>query len=188
LNNRLVLWISMLGLLTLMLVPASCSSYVAPTSIIIPTPHGTNLGFANCLVCHTGGEYPIPSDAIHFNADIGTCTLLSCHPVKGAEPVVITTTTTPTPTVTVTTATTAPPTATTTTAPPTLTTTTTVPPTTTTQAVPATLSPEYHKMYKDASVCFACHTGLQPVVPNPADHADYAPTSCLDPGCHVLPK
>ena len=164
-NNRLVLRLLMLGgLLSLVLVPAACSSYVSPTVVMVPTPHDIDLGFSNCLVCHTGGQYPIPSDAIHINVGVGMCTLSSCHPVAGAVPIVTKTTTTP------------PPTGTTTAPPP------------TTKATAATLSPDAHKMYKDASVCFACHTGLAPVVANPPDHEGYAPTSCLDAGCHVLPQ
>ena len=55
------------------------------------TPHDVNLGFENCLVCHTGGLYAMPDDAIH-DVPIGMCATPPCHPVAGTIP----TTTTPT--------------------------------------------------------------------------------------------
>ena len=55
-------------------------------------------------------------------------------------------------------------------------------------AVAGPISAENHVGYTDSSLCNLCHLGAASVLDNPEDHADYAPTSCLDSGCHELPE
>ena len=49
---------------------------------------------------------------------------------------------------------------------------------------PGPISADNHVGQADSSLCSMCHPAM---LPNPADHADYANDSCLDAGCHELP-
>jgi hypothetical protein len=150
------------GFLILVSVLAACGRTTMPGDRIKVVPHSVGWGFTNCLVCHSGKLAP-PSAFHPTNPTVEQCLTPGCHAEGTITP------TTPPPT--------------TTTTPPTSTTT---PPTTTPES-PGPISYENHFPYTDASTCFICHTGLAPVLANPADHADYANDSCLDPGCHELP-
>ncbi len=163
-KNKSIFWL-LIAVLIMVPALAACGNNTELGDGIYVMPHGTGLGFDNCLVCHTGGLYAMPDDAIH-NVGIETCIL--CHP----ESTTTVTTTTPTPTTTTT---------------PTITTPTITTPTTTTTPPQGPISYESHYLYTDVSLCNLCHTGLAPILANPENHADYANDSCFDAGCHELP-
>ncbi len=205
-KNKSMLTLLIAGLLILATVATACSNYMPPTDAPFLTPHNIDLGFSNCLVCHTGGEYPIPVDIYHPSGITNdTCISPICHPL-------LATYTTPPPTGTTTTL---PPTGTTTTPPPTGTTTTPPPTGTTTTGVPPVLDLTAKQLevafHPEAylTLCLICHgegVGIQQyplppvwpgtnVTPGPwtiipgsdQDHTGRTDvTQCISTGCHQM--
>ncbi|MCK5577769.1 MAG: hypothetical protein KAI14_05570, partial [Dehalococcoidales bacterium] len=93
-KNKLMLLL-VLGLLVSVL--AACGGATVLGDGEYPTPHALTLGFENCLLCHTGGLYAMPDDAIHMVGN-ELCALPGCHPQ--ADGIITTTTPTTTPTTT----------------------------------------------------------------------------------------
>ena len=82
---------SLVGLLLvglLLLVPVLAACGVTTTEIgdgNVETPHVLTGGFANCFICHTGGQSPIPpaTDELpaHSIFPLEQCADPRCHPV-----------------------------------------------------------------------------------------------------------
>ena len=172
-KNKLTLCLSVLGLIALVACLAACGRTSNPGDGVITMPHDTSYIFENCLVCHAGGELAAPDNHAAYTTE--QCSM--CHFPANPQQTKITPAASTTPPAD----TTEPPVDTT--EPPTDTTT---PPVDTTEPAgsPGPISADNHVGQADSSLCSMCHPAM---LPNPADHADYANDSCLDAGCHELP-
>lgn len=84
LKNKSVLWLLLVGLLIIMPVLAACGQTTKLNDDESTIPHDLELGFENCLVCHTGGLQAVPAN--HNIYPLETCTVPGCHLLSGEVP------------------------------------------------------------------------------------------------------
>ena len=82
-KNKFVFYLLLIGLLSIVPVLAACgqTTELGDDESVIPHELDLQLGFANCLACHTGGPQAVPAD--HSIYPVKACTVPGCHLLSG---------------------------------------------------------------------------------------------------------
>ena len=75
LKGKQILWLLAIGMIIIMLMFIACNGNTKEDDAVSIEDHLLDLGYENCLICHTGGLFPITHHCA--SASIGEC--LNCH-------------------------------------------------------------------------------------------------------------
>ena len=80
LKGKQILWLLAIGMIIIMLMFIACNGNTKEGDAVSIENHILNLGYENCLVCHTGGKVPIADHCKKALGDMVTLdNCLMCH-------------------------------------------------------------------------------------------------------------